>query len=299
MWVEPFAVTGQARILMIIQTIFNLRMSVVTIIDDAGNSLRALASLLADRLRRSFLNFSFLKVQPSMSRDFYTLDELVLQIGRDRRQVEKLVNRGIIPGRRVGGEWRFNEIEITHWLEQDLRGLDDQGLAQLEQSQQSGDQKSQSPIAGLLHPETCEIPLDAGTRPAVLQALIEVAGRTWQVWDPASILKAVKEREDVMSTGFENGIAIPHPRNPLPDAVGQSIIAFGKTLSGIPFGAPGRQLTDLFFLVLARDASTHLQILARLGRLLQRQGFVDDLRQTESGPKAYELIVRTDEQVGT
>ena len=299
MWVEPFAVTGQARILMIIQTIFNLRMSVVTIIDDAGNSLRALASLLADRLRRSFLNFSFLKVQPSMSRDFYTLDELVLQIGRDRRQVEKLVNRGIIPGRRVGGEWRFNEIEITHWLEQDLRGLDDQGLAQLEQSQQSGDQKSQSPIAGLLHPETCEIPLDAGTRPAVLQALIEVAGRTWQVWDPASILKAVKEREDVMSTGFENGIAIPHPRNPLPDAVGQSIIAFGKTLSGIPFGAPGRQLTDLFFLVLARDAATHLQILARLGRLLQRQGFVDDLRQTESGPKAYELIVRTDEQIGT
>ena len=299
MWVEPFAVTGQARILMIIQTIFNLRMSVVTIIDDAGNSLRALASLLADRLRRGFLNFSSLKVQPSMSRDFYTLDELVLQIGRDRRQVEKLVNRGIIPGRRVGGEWRFNEIEITHWLEQDLRGLDDQGLAQLEQSQQSGDQKSQSPIAGLLHPETCEIPLDAGTRPAVLQALIEVAGRTWQVWDPASILKAVKEREDVMSTGFENGIAIPHPRNPLPDAVGQSIIAFGKTLSGIPFGAPGRQLTDLFFLVLARDAATHLQILARLGRLLQRQGFVDDLRQTESGPKAYELIVRTDEQVGT
>lgn len=274
-------------------------MSVVTMIDDAGKALRALASLLADRLRRSFLNFSFLKVQPSMSRDFYTLDELVLQIGRDRRQVEKLVNRGIIPGRRVGGEWRFNEIEITHWLEQDLRGLDDQGLAQLEQSQQSGDQKSQSPIAGLLHPETCEIPLDAGTRPAVLQALIEVAGRTWQVWDPASILKAVKEREDVMSTGFENGIAIPHPRNPLPDAVGQSIIAFGKTLSGIPFGAPGRQLTDLFFLVLARDAATHLQILARLGRLLQRQGFVDDLRQTDSGLKAYELIVRTDEQVGT
>ena len=133
-----------------------------------------------------------------MSRDFYTLDELALQIGRDRRQVEKLVNRGIIPGRRVGGEWRFNEIEITHWLEQDLRGLDDLGLAQLEQSQQSGDQKLESPIVGLLHPETCEVPLDAGTRPAVLQALIEVAGRTWQVWDPASILKAVKEREDVM-----------------------------------------------------------------------------------------------------
>ena len=232
-----------------------------------------------------------------MSRDFYTLDELVQRLGRDRRQVEKLVNRGIIPGRRVGGDWRFNEIEVTHWLEQDLRGLDDQGLAQLEQSQHSGQQKMESPIAGILHPDTCEVPLDAGTRPAVLQALIEVAGRTWQVWDPASILKAVKEREDVMSTGFDNGVAIPHPRNPLPDAVGQSILAFGRTLSGIPFGAPGRQMTDLFFLVLARDASTHLQILARLGRLLQRAGFVEDLRHTESGLEAYRLLIAADEQV--
>ena len=89
-----------------------------------------------------------------MSRDFYTLDELVQTLGRDRRQVEKLINRGIIPGRRIGGEWRFNEIEVTHWLEQDLRGLDDQGLAQLEQSQQSSELNELSPIEALLQVET-------------------------------------------------------------------------------------------------------------------------------------------------
>ena len=234
-----------------------------------------------------------------MSRDFYTLDELVQTLGRDRRQVEKLINRGIIPGRRIGGEWRFNEIEVTHWLEQDLRGLDDQGLAQLEQSQQSSELNELSPIEALLQVETCEGPLDAGTRPAVLQALLEVAGRTWHVWDPASVLKAVKEREDVMSTAFENGVAIPHPRNPLPEALGQSVIAFGRTLSGIPFGAPRRQLTDLFFLVLARDAATHLQILARLGRILNRSGFVDQLRNTETARAAYDLLLEADRQVGS
>lgn len=233
-----------------------------------------------------------------MSRDFYTLDELVQRLGRDRRQVEKLVARGVIPGRRIGGEWRFNEIEVTHWLEQELRGFDDVGLAQLEQSQQSSELSQKTPIAALLSVETCEVPLDAGTRPAVLQALIEVAGRTWHVWDPASILKAVKEREDVMSTGFENGVAIPHPRNPLPDALGQSVIAFGRTLSGIPFGAPGRVLTDLFFLVLARDAATHLQILARLGRILQREGVVENLRAAESGPAAYDILVAADQEIG-
>ena len=232
-----------------------------------------------------------------MSRDFYNLDELVQKLGRDRRLVEKLVNRGVIPGRRIAGDWRFNEIEITHWLEQDIRSLDDQGLAQFEQSQQNTELQTPNAITELLHPDTCQVPLDAGTRPAVLQALIEVAGRTWHVWDPAAVLKAVKEREDVMSTGFENGVAIPHPRNPLPDALGQSVIAYGRTLSGIPFGAPRRVMTDLFFLVLARDSATHLQILARLGRILQREGVIDQLRQLESSQESYNLLVQADEQV--
>jgi PTS system nitrogen regulatory IIA component len=233
-----------------------------------------------------------------MSRDFLNLEELVQRLRRDRRQVEKLVNRGVIPGRRIGGEWRFNPNEITHWLEQELRAFDEPELAQLEQSQQSPELQSRSPIAALLHVETCEVPLDAGTRPAVLQTLIEVAGRTWQVWDPSAVLKAVREREDVMSTGFPTGVAIPHPRNPLPEALGQSVIAFGRTLSGIPFGAPGRALTDLFFLVLARDASTHLQILARLGRLLQRDGLIDGLRLANSGPEAFRILQAADVEIG-
>jgi PTS system nitrogen regulatory IIA component len=118
------------------------------------------------------------------------------------------------------------------------------------------------------------------------------------VWDPAAILKAVKDREEVMSTAFENGVAIPHPRNPLPDALGQSVIAFGRTSRGIPFGGPRRVLTDLFFLVLARDAATHLQILARLGRILQREGFVDQLRAAETGQEAYRILVEADSQIG-
>ena len=142
------------------------------------------------------------------------------------------------------------------------------------------------------------MPLDAGTKPSVLQALIEVAGRTWHVWDPASILKAVREREDVMSTGFDNGVAIPHPRNPQPESLGQSVIAFGRTYSGIPFGAPKRALTDLYFLVLARDSPTHLQILARLGRMMQMPNFLDELRSAETGIDAYNIICATDEKIG-
>jgi PTS system nitrogen regulatory IIA component len=101
-----------------------------------------------------------------------------------------------------------------------------------------------------------------------------------------------------MSTGFENGVAIPHPRNPLPEVLGRSIVAFGRTLSGIPFGAPHRQLSDLFFLVLCRDSRVHLHVLARLGRMIQSPGFLDALRAAETSDAAYDVICNADLALG-
>ena len=233
-----------------------------------------------------------------MSHDFHTLNELARQLGRDRRELEKLVNRGRIPGRKVNGEWRFNTTEITHWLERELRAYTDRDLANLEQTQQSHELDAQVPVTSLLCPELVQIPLEARTRRSVLESLIEVAGRTWQVWEPAALLQAVQQREEVMSTGFENGVAIPHPRNPMPEALGESVIAYGRTFSGIPFGAPRRALTDVFFLVLSRDSRIHLQVLARLGRMLQLPNFVEELRGTDEGLRTFELICRADEMVG-
>jgi PTS system nitrogen regulatory IIA component len=101
-----------------------------------------------------------------------------------------------------------------------------------------------------------------------------------------------------MSTAFANGVAIPHPRNPLPDALGESVIAFGRTSSGLPFGGPQRSLTDLFFLVLARDSRTHLQILARLGRIIQNEPLLLQLRSCEKSVNAWECLITADQQLG-
>jgi PTS system nitrogen regulatory IIA component len=107
-------------------------------------------------------------------------------------------------------------------------------------------------------------------------------------------MTAILEREEVMSTGFESGVAIPHPRNPLSSALGTSIVAYGRTLSGIPFGAPKRALTDIYFLVLCRDSKTHLSVLARLGRLLQVSGFLDELRTASDSAASYAAICAAD-----
>jgi PTS system nitrogen regulatory IIA component len=232
-----------------------------------------------------------------MPHEFLTLAELAERLGRDRREVEKLVQRGRIPGHKVEGDWRFHPAEVTHWLEQDMRGYTDDELLNVENTQGVTEGDVDLPVSSLLKPETVQVPLEARTRRSVLESLIELAGTTWQVWEPAALLQAVLEREDVFSTAFENGVAIPHPRNAMPHALGESVVAYGRTANGIPFGGPRRTLSDIFFLVLARDSRTHLRVLARLGRLLQQPGFVDTLRAAEDSGASYQIICDADRRI--
>ena len=109
-----------------------------------------------------------------------------------------------------------------------------------------------------MNEQTMAVPLAAGTRASVLRELVHLAEQSWQVYDPAALLEAVKQREDKASTAQANGVALPHPHRPNPGILGDSVIAFGRTDSGIPFGGDHGILSDLFFLVCCRDHRTHL-----------------------------------------
>lgn len=229
-----------------------------------------------------------------MSHNWLSLADLSKQLGRDKRDLEKLVNRGRLPGHKRDGEWQFHESEVASWLEQELRTLSGDQLQKLEAGQDSDSVDPERPLTSLLKPELCEIPLEARTKRSVFESLVEVAGRTWHVWEPADVLKAVRERDEMLSTAFPGGVAVPHPRQPMHDALGESVVAFGRTGNGIPFGAPDGGMTDLFFLVLCRDTKTHLQVLARLSRMFQQPHFLPALREAIDVTDAYELIIETE-----
>src|SRR6185437_8347394 len=92
-------------------------------------------------------------------------------------------------------------------------------------------------LANLLSQASIAVPLAASTRSSVLKELVLLAEQSWQVYDPEAILDAVSQREDMASTALPSGVAIPHPRRPLPAALGESVVAYARTASGIPFGS--------------------------------------------------------------
>jgi PTS system nitrogen regulatory IIA component len=224
-----------------------------------------------------------------MSSEMMTVDQLAAYLQKDVREVGKMASRGYLPGHKVGGEWRFARAEINHWLEKQMSGLDEKQLVALERGGRRGD-PSEVLISSLLSEVSVAVPLPATTKSSVLRELVDLAEQTWQVYDPDAVLEAIKQREELGSTALPSGVAIPHPRRPLPAAVGESLIAYGRTSSPLPFGAALGGLTDIFFLVCCTDDRTHLKVLARLTRLLMRPGFLDELRSAETAAETWEKI---------
>jgi len=223
-----------------------------------------------------------------MDHESMDLAQLAAYLHRDVREVTKLANRGHLPGRKVSGQWRFAPAEINYWIETQLPGYSEKELHALEARGPSTPTSAMA-VSGLLQESTMAVPLEARTRASVLQELVKLAEQSWQVFDSEALLEAIKQREDMASTAMDNGVAIPHPRRPVPGMIAESIIAYGRTFNGIPFGAGG-VLCDLFFLVCCRDQATHLRVLARLSRMLRRPGLIDDLRAADTVTESYQVL---------
>lgn len=226
-----------------------------------------------------------------MSNEMMDLEELAAYIQRDAREVTKLASRGYLPGQKVAGKWRFARAEINHWLEKQLHEYTEQQLMALEMAGTHFVAQDNAPlVSALLAESSIAVPLAANTRASALRELVRVAEQSWQVYDADAIHEAIRQREELGSTALPSGVAIPHPHRPLPNALGDSLIAYGRTSTGIPFGAERGGLTDIFFLVCCQDDRTHLRVLARLSRLLLRPDFLADLRAAETPAETWQLI---------
>jgi nitrogen PTS system EIIA component len=212
------------------------------------------------------------------------------------QQVEKLAERSKLPGRKVGGEWRFSKPDVHHWLEQRIGASDESGLLEVEnvlQRSSPTNDECDVCIADMLPIEAIAIPLCARTRNSVIDGMVELAAQTGWLWDPKEMAGAVKLREDMHTTALENGVALLHPRRPMAKILAQPFLALGCTTSGVPFGGDG-PLTDIFFLVCSTEDRGHLRALARLSRILTSAGFLNALHQATDAAEARQLIVETE-----
>jgi nitrogen PTS system EIIA component len=226
-----------------------------------------------------------------MAQADFDIDRLAAYLHMMPAAVVKLAERGKLPGRRVGGEWRFSAAEIHHWLEDRIGLSDADELVQMEGTldRAAGAAVDEVSIAELLLVDASEVPFDARTSGSVIVKMTQLAARTGLLWDAEKMAEAVRAREEMHSTALDNGVALLHPRRPMPSILAEAVLALGVASRGIPFGGGGR-LTDIFFLICSTSDHEHLRILARLSRVINDHEFLSATRAAGDASTLHQLI---------
>lgn len=123
----------------------------------------------------------------------------------------------------------------------------------------------------------------------VIEEMVDLLDNAKMLNDHSIALDDVIEREQYLSTGLENGVAIPHAKT---DTVDELRLAFGISKEGIDFDSLDGQPATLVFLVLSpKDTSgPHIQLLARISRNLKREEIRSALLNCDSPEKVNEVF---------
>jgi mannitol/fructose-specific phosphotransferase system IIA component (Ntr-type) len=151
--------------------------------------------------------------------------------------------------------------------------------------------KTNSTITELFSPAAMNLNLASTDRDTVLNELVnQIPQLAKQTEARKTLLRALRERELLHSTGIGDGIALPHARNALVGLVDEPIVVFARHATGIPYGAIDNVPARLFFLLIAPTVTQHLGILARLSRILRDPKVRQSLLTADRPEKVISLI---------
>ncbi len=138
----------------------------------------------------------------------------------------------------------------------------------------------------LIPPERILPDSTAGSKRALLTEL----ANSLSTMDPDRVLEVVMTREHLGSTGIGHGVAIPHGR--MPD-LNLPVIALVRHQAGIEFEAIDGKPVHIVILLLVPDTEdrAHLELLAKLARLLQQKHFRDAIMHAKTPEAISELFV--------
>jgi len=129
---------------------------------------------------------------------------------------------------------------------------------------------------------------DTPSKRQLLQDLTTMAAAVSGI-EARTLFDVVLERENLGSTGFGKGIALPHARIPgLKKVTG----VFAKLKNAVDFGAADNNPVDLVFLLLSPENSgaDHLTALAQISRIIKDDTSCKKIRSASSTEEIYKIL---------
>jgi len=136
--------------------------------------------------------------------------------------------------------------------------------------------------------------MSGGNKRALLQQMAQFAAGRLHV-DAAEILSSISERERLGSTGFGQGVAIPHGKI---EGLARIYGMFARLSEPVDYKAIDGQPVDLVFLLLSPpDAGAeHLKALAAISRVTRHAPTLEKMRGARSRDALAAVLMGADER---
>jgi nitrogen PTS system EIIA component len=152
-------------------------------------------------------------------------------------------------------------------------------------------------LADFLDCDAIKTSLPGGNKRSLLQQLANLSGQRLGA-DPAAINAALNEREQLGSTGFGQGVAIPHAKV---DGLAQIYALFARLGEPVDYKAIDGRPVDLVFLLLSPPGAgaEHLKALAAISRVTRDAATLERLRGARSRDALAAVLMGADEREAT
>jgi PTS system nitrogen regulatory IIA component len=136
--------------------------------------------------------------------------------------------------------------------------------------------------------------LPAGNKRSVLQQVASIAAHRLGI-DPGAVLASITEREKLGSTGFGQGVAIPHGKV---DGLSRIYCLAVRLAEPVDYKAIDDGPVDIIFLLLSPlDAGgEHLKALAAISRVTRHSHILEKLRGARSPDALAAVLIGADER---
>ncbi len=148
-------------------------------------------------------------------------------------------------------------------------------------------------LADFLDCDAIKTALPGGNKRSLMKQLAELSGQRVGV-DAATVLAGLNEREQLGSTGFGQGVAIPHAKI---EGLSRIYGFFARLSEPVDYKAIDARPVDLIFLLLSPpDAGAeHLKALAAISRVTRDAATLERLRGARSRDALAALLMGADE----
>ena len=196
-----------------------------------------------------------------------TLRELANYLRVNERTIQRMLKSGQIQGVKIGGQWRFNgsQIDRVFFPDKPVTDSDAVPLSELVQSHLA------IPVSRMVREDRVILDMQAGDAAEAIEELSQPFSQQTLLLDAQDLRNRLLAREKLLSTGIGNGLALPHPRDPIPTLREPSVIVLGRSARGIDFNAVDGKPVHLFFLLCSQNIELHLHMMGRLAQILRDQ----------------------------